>query len=69
MYFDAVAVDDRNMLRLLLFSVFGDPRHVRWLDGNDPPTPDTPTAGDTALTPAIKEVFAAMFNRGNKTDA
>lgn len=70
MYFDVVKPEDQELMRSLLVNVFGNPRLIKWMDNEDPPSDETHlTRRDAAATQQMREVFSQILSQGEGSGA
>lgn len=70
LYFDVVKTEDQELLRSLLVATFGNPRLIRWMDNEDPPSDEKfLNRGDQAATEKIRDVFSEILKRGETSSA
>lgn len=70
---DAETDEDRLIYTTILLSTFGDPKHIKWLDAEDPPSTETHLSrNDAAQTAKVKEFYtnlaASISNPKEKAD-
>lgn len=64
MYFDLIRDDDRDLIREIIRSTYGDPKSPRYRDRDDPPEQTTQTRGEIAQTSQIRDIMTAVLKRG-----